>query len=229
MNKRTKWSPRDEKRVELARREEQVEVVAALVTAHPGDVGDMLRRVSAELEALWPQVTMLQGQLEAVTEDRATWQRRARTAERALDAAQARAAVLEDADRRAAKLQGDLGDARREIAALQRAVEAATPTHRAQAMPADRAWLFIRQQPSLRLMSSQTRPDILRREDAGEVLRLCTLLSVAAEGSARAAALEDLRAGLVRLRTRAARDSLSPKDSNTKDASFKVNSFEAAS
>lgn len=209
MTQRNKWSPRDERRAERARREEQVEVVAALVTAHPGDAGEMLQRVSAELEALWPQVTTLQGQLEAISEDRASWQKRARTAERALEVAQARVATLEVAEKRASKLQGDLGDARREIAALQRAVDEAAPTHRAQAMDVDAAWIFIRQQPSLRLMSSQTRPDILRREDAGDVRRLCTLLSIAAEGAARAAALEDLRAGLVKLRTRAARDSLS--------------------
>lgn len=209
MTQRNKWSPRDERRAERARREEQVEVVAALVTAHPGDAGDMLARVSAELETLWPQVTTLQGQLEAVTEDRASWQKRARAAERSLEQALARVATLEVAEKRANKLQGDLGDARREIAALQRAVDAAAPTHRAQAMPVDQAWVLIRQQPSLRLMSSQMRPDILRRDDAGEVRRLCTLLRVADEGAARAAALEDLRAGLVRLRTRAARDSMS--------------------
>ena len=209
MVQRNKWSPRDERRAERARREEQVEVVAALVTAHPGDAGEMLQRVSAELEALWPQVTTLQGQLEAAQEDRASWQKRARAAERALEQSLARVATLEVAEKRANKLQGDLGDARREIAALQRAVDAAAPTHRAHPMDVDAAWIFIRQQPSLRLMSSQTRPDILRREDAGEVRRLCTLLSVADEGAARAAALEDLRAGLVKLRTRAARDSLS--------------------
>ena len=208
MTQRNKWSPRDERRAERARREEQVEVVSALCKAHPGDSADMLARVSAELEALWPQVTTLQGQLEAVTEDRASWQKRARTAERALEQALARVATLEVAEKRANKLQGDLGDAKREIAALQRAVDAAAPTHRAHPMDVDAAWIFIRQQPSLRLMSSQTRPDILRREDAGEVRRLCTLLSVADEGASRAAALEDLRAGLVKLRTRAARDSL---------------------
>jgi DNA repair exonuclease SbcCD ATPase subunit len=209
MVQRNKWSPRDERRAERARREEQVEFVAALVTAHPGDAADMLQRVSAELETLWPQVTTLQGQLEAAQEDRASWQKRARAAERALEVSQARVATLEVAEKRANKLQGDLGDAKREIAALQRAVDAAAPTHRAHPMDVDAAWIFIRQQPSLRLMSSQTRPDILRREDAGEVRRLCTLLSVADEGAARAAALEDLRAGLVKLRTRAARDSLS--------------------
>lgn len=210
MTQPNKWSPRNERRVEDRRREEVVAVAEALAGAHEGEpVAAALDKMSTELQALWTALDAAEDAVEGAKTDRATWRKRALESERALKEAQARVATLEVAERRANKLQGDLADARREVAILQRTVGVAAQTHRAQPMPADQAWVLIRQQSGLRSTVAMMRPELLQRDDAGEVRRLCTLLGVAAEGAARAAALEDLRAALVRLRTRAARDSLS--------------------
>lgn len=218
--KRHKWSHREERRAEDRRREEIIEVAVALAAAHGGEeaVGQTLNRMLDELRKTWLMLDATERHVEGSRHEKSTWQRRAFEAER--EAREVKAEAQAAAERAAAsksaasRLAGELGDARREIEVLRKATGAShRPPElviRAQAMPADAAWLLVRQQAALRGTVVAMRADVLKRPDAVEVLRLCTMLTIADEGSARAAALEDLRAALVRLRTRAAHDSFHP-------------------
>lgn len=223
--KRNKWSHRAERRAEDRRREEIVEVAVALASAHAGeDVGQTMGRLVDEVRAAWLSLDSAERQVEGARYERGTMQQRAIRAERQLretrgelealrlQAAPERVTALEEDVR---TLRAQLTEARAETRRAQQAHPAAGPvlgsavSARVAAMPVDEAWHMLRQQAALRSTVAMMRPELLQRHDALEVRQLCTLLTVAAEGSARGAAVEDLRAALVLLRSRAARDSLS--------------------
>lgn len=221
--KRNKWSHRAERRAEDRRREEIVEVAVALATAHAGeDVCQTMGRLVDEVRAAWLALDAAERQVEGARYERGTMQQRAHRAERQLCATREQIAAAQAAPERVTALEEEvrtlraqLTEARAETLRARQGRPAAGPVlgsavaARAAAMPVDAAWLLLRQQPALRSTVAMMRTDLLSRHDALEVRQLCTLLTVAAEGSARAAAVEDLRAALVLLRSRAARDSLS--------------------
>lgn len=244
MNKRTKWSLRDERRVEDNRRQEITDMGAALAAAHSDDdVGAYVARVIEELRGAWRAADVAEQRAEGARHERGSMQQRLIVAQRQTRETQAQLDALRaqtspervtalEAEVRA--LRAQLAEARAETLRARQGRPQAAPSFQAQPMPAQAAWVLIRQQAALRSTVAMMRPELLAREDAAEVLCRCTLLTVAADGTARVAALEDLRAALVLLRSKAARDSLGPKDASAQDAStpgasFRVNSFQVAS
>lgn len=246
--------------VEQSRRNEVMRVADALIEAHNGqEVGQALARMLGQLCAAWGRVDEVELKLDGAHMQVGSMQQRMYGAQRELRETQVRLEALrvQTSPERVTALEAEvrtlraqLAEARAETLRARQGRPTAGPVlgsavaARAAAMPADASWHMIRQQAALRSTVAMMRPELLSRADALEVRQLCTLLTVAAEGSARAAAVEDLRAALVLLRSRAARDSLSPKDASVQDAgthgagthgastpgaSFKGNSFQAAS
>lgn len=220
--KRNKWSHRAERRAEDRRREEIVEVAVALATAHAGEeVGQTMGKLVDEVRAAWLALDAAERQVEGARHERGTMQQRAIKAERQLREAQEQLAAAQAATARVAELETQVrllqalhAEAHAETRRAQQARPAAGPVlgsataARVAAMPVAEAWHLLRCQAALRSTVAMMRQELLARHDALEVRQLCTLLTVAAEGSARAAAVEDLRAALVILRSRAATDSL---------------------
>lgn len=204
--------------VEQSRRNEVMRVADALIEAHNGqEVGQALARMLGQLCAAWGRVDEVELKLDGAHMQVGSMQQRMYGAQRELRETQVRLEALrvQTSPERVTALEAEvrtlraqLAEARAETLRARQGRPQAAPTLQVQPMPAQAAWVLIRQQAALRSTVAMMRPELLQREDSGEVRRLCTLLTVAAEGAARAAALEDLRAALVILRARAATASL---------------------
>lgn len=222
MPRLSKKAQRELQAVEESRRDEVVRVADALTEAHKGkEAGKALTRMLAELRRSWDRADAAERRLDGATMQWGSMRQRLVMAQRQTREAQAQLEVLraQTSPERVTALEAEVRTLRAQLAEAQaetrraqyartNAAPTQSTTSRVQPMLPDAAWLLLRQQPALRSTVAMMRPELLQREDSGEVRRLCTLLTVAAEGAARAAALEDLRAALVILRSRAATASL---------------------